>query len=234
MRWRRLLLEVAAIFIGITASFLVDDWREERQDTETFRRILSEVYYDIIRDESLMAGAAATNNQGLLYAAELTLDPGPASSPRENLTEDAGALFRALDDVFRPYELSPLLGGYTRLSNTALAIPVNDIQLALDDLYGQLLDFDEAYDRLGSELSELRTRHWDSRGGIPCDSADSVEDNFSEQLMQALDTRGQMAPVRKAIHRGDECLSNSINERIAIDAMGEESFPIWRGSEGLP
>jgi hypothetical protein len=61
-RWRLLLLEIAAIFIGITASFWVDEWREERQDTATFHRILGEIYYDIIRDESFMTGWAATNN----------------------------------------------------------------------------------------------------------------------------------------------------------------------------
>ena len=45
---RRWAGEIIAIFLGISASFWVDDWREERQDTETFNRILGEVYYNVI------------------------------------------------------------------------------------------------------------------------------------------------------------------------------------------
>jgi hypothetical protein len=51
----------------------VDEWREERQDTDTFHRILGEIYYNVILDESAMTGLAATNNQQLQYAADLAL-----------------------------------------------------------------------------------------------------------------------------------------------------------------
>ena len=41
-----LLLEVFAIFLGITASFMVDEWRQERQDQEAFERHLKAIYYE--------------------------------------------------------------------------------------------------------------------------------------------------------------------------------------------
>ena len=64
-REKSLLLEVLAIFVGITASFWVEEWREERQDTETFHRILGEVYYNLIFDDAGFVANATNNNPAL-------------------------------------------------------------------------------------------------------------------------------------------------------------------------
>ena len=51
-----LLLEVFAIFLGITASFAVEEWREQQQEQEDFERYLQAVYYDALREEAMKAG----------------------------------------------------------------------------------------------------------------------------------------------------------------------------------
>ena len=44
-----LMLEVFAIFLGISASFVVEEWRQNRQDVETFEHYLEAIYYEAER-----------------------------------------------------------------------------------------------------------------------------------------------------------------------------------------
>ncbi len=222
-RWRLLLLEIVAIFIGITASFWVDEWREERQDMATFHRILGEIYYDIILDESVMTGLAAGNNQQLQYAADLALPDAATASAYDMRQEGAEALFLVLEGVFYAYSPSLTLGGYSRLTNTALHIPVNDIQLSLDNLYGGLVDGHESYARLQAELRDLGTQHWYGTGVIPCrDPLDGFP--IEDERAEALDLANQVAPTQQAIHRDGECLSAPINHAVAVQAVESETF----------
>ena len=222
-RWRLLLLEIAAIFIGITASFWVEEWREERQDTATFHRILGEIYYDIILDESVMTGLAATNNQQLQYAADLALRDTASASPDDMTQQESEALFQMLDGVFSAYEPSLTLGGYSRLTNTALNIPVNDVQLSLDNLYGLLVDGHETSARLLAELRNLGTQHWYGSGVIPCrDPLEGIP--VANEQLEALDLLNQVSPVQQAIHRDGECLSEPINHTVAVQAVESETF----------
>jgi hypothetical protein len=39
-RLASLMLDVIAIFLGISASFVVEEWRQDRQDIETFDHFL--------------------------------------------------------------------------------------------------------------------------------------------------------------------------------------------------
>jgi hypothetical protein len=132
-------------------------------------------------------------------------------------------LFEVLDGVFYNYSPSLTLGGYSRLTNTALNIPVNDVQLSLDNLYGLLVDGHETYARLQAELRDLGTQHWYGTGAIPCrDPLDGfpVEDERAE----ALDLVNQVAPVQEAIHQDGECLSALINQAAAVQAVQSETF----------
>jgi hypothetical protein len=214
-RWRLLLLEIAAIFIGITASFWVDEWREQEQDTETFHRILGEIYYDITLDESVMTGWAATNNLQLDIASDLVL--------RDTDLPSADELFRQLDYVFFGFEASLTLGGYSRLTNTALNIPVNDIQLTLDNLYGVLVSGHEAYLRQAAQISELATAYWSANGVIPCLSVlEGIQ--LSPAQSEDLDMDGQVLPADRAIRQGDECLPEPFNHAVAIRVMEDDEF----------
>lgn len=220
LRWHRLLLEIIAIFIGITASFLVDDWREERQDTETFHRILGEIYYDIIRDESLLVETATFNNRSLQAAGALAVsDDGAPAGLRD---EEAAQLFETLSYVFFFPTRSMTVGGYSRLSNTALAVAVNDIQLTLDNLYQLLDNADENLRRLQAELDELGARHLRARGGVSCRDLGSGLLNEADRA--ALDLPGMLEAAGRATRRGDVCLTSEINARIAREALSDETF----------
>jgi hypothetical protein len=92
-----LLLALAVIFIGITASFWVDEWREERQDQENFHPILGEICYDGILDASQLSGTAVANNTVLAYASDLVLrDLGP---PLDELFGQLERVFACADPL---------------------------------------------------------------------------------------------------------------------------------------
>jgi len=216
-----LLLEIAAIFIGITASFWVDEWREQKQDTETFHRILGEIYYDVTLDESLISGWAATNNRALLYAGDLAL--------RDTELPPADALFAQIEAVFAEGSLPTLggyTGGYTRLTNTALNVPVNDIQLTLDNLYGMSVGTHGSLEGELVDLRALRALHWSAAGVIPCwDLMDGLD--LTPREIERLDLVNQALPAHQAIHDGDEkCLSEPFNHAAAVRVMEDESFRI--------
>lgn len=64
-RFQALLLEVFAIFLGISASFAVEEWRESRQEQENFERYLHAIYFDALREEALARRFIARGNQAV-------------------------------------------------------------------------------------------------------------------------------------------------------------------------
>jgi hypothetical protein len=211
----RILTEVAVVFIGITASFWVDDWREKRQDTETFHRILGEIYYDLRIDDSITRGLAADNNRALLAASDLVFRDGPLPEGEE--------LTRQLTRVFASWEPQATLGGYTRLVNTPLAIPVNDVQMSLDNTFGL---FFPAQERVRAQIDDIRALadvHWWGRGVIPCTG---VMDGIDVEgwMIEDLDLKNQARPVDDALQRDGGCIPAASNDAVAAQAMRDESF----------
>ncbi len=212
---RRWAGEIIAIFLGISASFWVDDWREERQDTETFNRILGEVYYNIMMDDAALANLASVNNLALTYASDLVLREGPLPPPE--------ALFRQIETILSRGDFRFTTGGYDRLINTPLAIPVNDIQLALDDLYAGLEANSDASRNLNQGLQNLGTEHWWKHGVIPCfDPSPNIP--AQPDRLARLDLEGQLAPVLAATYSDLTCLADPFNHRMAVEVMETESF----------
>lgn len=214
-RWRTLALEIGAIFIGITASFIVDEWREQRQDLETFHRILGEIYYDIRVDESMLVGMAASNNAALMYASDLVL--------RERELPPPGPLFEQLERIFGENPFAPTVGGFERLENTPLAIPVNDVQLSLDNAYGSYLQILEVLGLQMSELRELRRDLWSSTGVVAC--ADPLQGiAIIPAIVVALDLAAQTSPAREAVNEDGVCLTASRNHEVSVRVMEDEAF----------
>ncbi|MFO7586840.1 MAG: hypothetical protein R6X22_02100 [Gemmatimonadota bacterium] len=219
-RWGPLLLEFAVIFIGITASFWVEEWREERQDRGTFHRILGEIYYDVILDESQLSGAAVANNLALQHASDLVLRDLEPPPPDE--------LFDRMEIVFSSLWFPATLGGYTRLANTPLAIPVNDVQLDLDYRYGAYLAL---YDGVAAELEELRTLRgslWASTGAVACAPPLTAGgwSGLTPGQIEELDLRGQMAPAYLALRELDRCLTDPFNRVVVARVLDDEEFRV--------
>jgi hypothetical protein len=214
-RWRTLALEIAAIFIGITASFVVDEWREEHQDTQTFHRILGEIYYDVRIDESILVGSAASNNASLLLASDLAL--------RDSAMPPAEELFQQLEAIFADNVMTqPTLAGTRRLENTPLSIPVNDVQLSLDNGYGLYIAGVDNIALQMARLRDLRSELWWQAGGVPC--TPSVNVSLTPHEVETLDLNGQIQPVVDATHDGDRCLPSPDNQRAALRAVHDEAF----------
>jgi hypothetical protein len=215
IRWRALALEVAAIFIGITASFVVDEWREEHQDTRTFHRILGEIYYDVRMDESILMGSAAANNASILLASDLLLRDSPMPPGEE--------LFQQLEVIFADNVMTqPTLAGTQRLENTPLSIPVNDVQLSLDNGYGLYLAGLDNIALQMARLRDLRADLWWRAGGVPCTPQITVA--VTPEVVEALDLEGQIQPIVDATHEGDRCLPSPENQRAALRAVRDEAF----------
>jgi len=214
-RWAALALELVVIFVGITASFWVDEWREKRQDTETFNRILSQIYYDVHVDEAVLIAQAASNNEALLYTGDLVL--------RDKELPPADELFRQLEIVFSDVQPSPSLGGYSRLVNTPLAIPVNDVQLSLDEGFGLYLNNYNALVRKVEELRDVRASYWSNTGIVSCPIG-VQEMPIDPRVAGALDLEAQFAPARAAVQDQEECLPDPSNQQIALRAMRDPEF----------
>lgn len=213
----RLVLEILAIFIGITASFWVEEWREERQDTEIFHRLLGEIYFNLMMDQEAMVSVAAQNNLALTWASELVI--------REQPLPPAPELFHRLQTIFGFTGLILNTGGRERLTNTPLAIPVNDIQLALDQSYNILEILADSTVNQGGDVVSLGNAHWWSRGIIPCNDPLANTPSQPDRMVQ-LDLAGQAAPLTRAVGTPADCLSDEFNQQAAVDAMASEDFRI--------
>jgi hypothetical protein len=193
----------------------VEDWRAQRQDTETFHRILGEIYYDLRIDESLLTGFAANNNRALMVASDLVL--------RDKPLPDGAELSRQIGIVFIDWNPQSTLGGYTRLANTPLAIPVNDVQLSLDNIFGLYIPSQQGMQELVAEIRRLAATHWWGRGVIPCGGLlEGAE--LTEAQIAALDVRNQIRPAEDAIRQDGACIPAAFNAAAAAQAMGDESF----------
>lgn len=73
-RIQSFLLEILAIFIGISGSFLVDEWRQQRQAEAEFERGLAEVYFDAQRNVVTLKRAIFQTNQKVMAIDRLLSD----------------------------------------------------------------------------------------------------------------------------------------------------------------
>jgi hypothetical protein len=126
-RLSSLLLEVFAIFLGISASFVVEEWRQDQQDIETFEHFLEAIYYEAEREESVTKRIVYQNNQ-VVGALNLLLGKGAQSLPDEQLL----ALFNV---VLQPWGQPRGDANYQALLEADLRLPRDDTMQQIHDLY---------------------------------------------------------------------------------------------------
>lgn len=122
-----LLLEVFAIFLGISASFVVDEWRQERQDAETFEHFLEAIYYDAAREQAVNARIVYMNNQ-TVGALGVLLGPGA-----DGLADDE--LMALLNVVLQPWSQARGDASYQALLAADLSLEHDDTMQQIHDLY---------------------------------------------------------------------------------------------------
>lgn len=123
-------LEVLAVFIGITASLFIDDWRQRQQDREILDHLLEAAHYNAMQDDSMLRRVLGLCNAALEDTLWLLYGEVSAASDEELLRRYQNAsLLAGLWDV-QP--------GYQRLLNTSLSIPFDHTMAELDFLFRQV------------------------------------------------------------------------------------------------
>ena len=208
-----LFLEAAVIFLGITSSFWIEEWRQNREDLDTYHHLLEEIYYNAVIDEATVPLSIAANNLALKDALELTV------LNSSELADDE--LFGRLDHIFVGsdwYSGSFNPAGYVRLSNTPLSIPFDETLLSLDNLFASLDGLQISLRSVGDQIGELGAHHWRMEGLISCTGAAS--NDGTTILMD----RPYMAEIRKLMYPGGECIAELENRARAAKLLDKPDF----------
>ena len=131
------ILEVLAVFIGITGSLLVDNWREERADYEQLDRELRDLHWELQKDVS---------NQGVAnpLLIQATASARLLGFGDTNSLSDAELLEHYWRATLQPWNLGrpPAL----QSTNDQLSIPYNDvlalIESELQNVHGSYAAYD--------------------------------------------------------------------------------------------
>jgi hypothetical protein len=126
-RLSSLMLEVFAIFLGISASFVVDEWRQDQQDIETFEHFLEGIYYDAEREQAVTKRIVYQNNQ-VVGALNVLLGEGVETLPDDELLD-------LLNVVLLPWGQLRGDSSYQALLEADLSLPRDDTMQQLHDLY---------------------------------------------------------------------------------------------------
>ncbi len=138
-------LEIVAVFVGITASLFIDDWREERSDYEKLDHFFEEIHHNAIVHSSQLRIGLMLNNAAARSAVELLYGDTAALSEDEVLRT---LWVAGLDSGFWRGNI-----GYDRLSQAALSIPFNETMAQLDEIQSLSANWTEVLRR---ELSQIR------------------------------------------------------------------------------
>jgi len=205
-----LLLEAAVIFAGITSSFWMEEWRQQRGDQETYRHLLEEIYYNTAIAEGELPISIAANNLALKDALELTVLKTSELADTQ--------LYDRLDHIFDGMRPTFRTAGYVRLSNTSLSIPFDETMLILDNTHEDFVGLARDFDLIEGEIADLRERHWRSAGMISCTGAASNDGTVI--LME----RPYMTEIRSLLYATGNCITESENAARARELLGEQDF----------
>ncbi len=158
-RFRSLLLEVFAIFLGISASFAVEEWRQRSEDVELFEHFLEAIYYDAAREESIAARMVYQNNQ-IIGALNRLLGESVDSVSDEDLLE-------LLYIVFQPWTQPHGDSSYRALLEADLNLPLDDTLQRINDLYAVREMYSEIRERLVVDHSDALAATVGLWGNLP-------------------------------------------------------------------
>jgi hypothetical protein len=141
------MLEILAVFIGITASLFVDDWRQRAQDREILDQLLSETHYNALQSRAYFLNLLGTG-QVSIESTQLLGSGDLGNIPDRELAEHFARALR-VDWAYHPQP------GFERLRNTTLSIPFDHTMAELDDLFHQLNAWGDDYNDIRKYTVEL-------------------------------------------------------------------------------
>jgi hypothetical protein len=197
-RFQSLLLEVFAIFLGITASFAVEEWRERRQDNETFRRYLEAIYYDVMREQANLRYAVYSNNQ--IVAILNTLLTG------EHDSIPGDRLLGMVEAAFSPWSMPPNDSSFRALTTSDLSMPFDDTMQILTANYSTYSSMHDGLQQLVAEHNQVVSQvlsEWGTMSNRPM--FQPAPDGQSMVVRPRLD-RAEYAGVRQLFFDGETFL----------------------------
>jgi hypothetical protein len=126
------ILEVLAVFVGITASLFIDDWRQRQQDRDVLDHLLEATHYSAMQDDSMLRINLGISNVALEDSLWLMYGDVSNASDGELLRRYQNASILPLKTDVQP--------GYQRLINTSLSIPFDHTMAELDYLFRNVRD----------------------------------------------------------------------------------------------
>jgi len=154
------LLEIIAVFIGITASLVIDDWRENQQDQKILDHLLQATHYNALQDRAVLQQSIAGNSEALRSALLLAYGDTDAISDEELIRH-----FDLVGWAFNDLELQP---GYQRLVNTSLSIPFDHTMAELDRGFSLFGEYAKLINNLNAATVAQR-RKLRAAAGLPVD-----------------------------------------------------------------
>jgi len=146
------MLEVMAVFIGITASLFVDDWRSEREGVATLEHLLVEIHQNAMNDLGNLRIGREFNEMSIASAMTLLYGDLDAMNDDEIVLHVFGATWQ----MSQSYQHT----GYNRLMNTPLSIEfertLSELDAAFTNLKWSYEAIERADERVQSAGSEAR------------------------------------------------------------------------------
>jgi len=214
-----LLLEVFAIFLGISASFVVEEWRQDRQDVRTFEHFLEAIYYDAAREQAVTSRIVYQNNQ-VVGALSVLLGPGT-----DGLADDE--LMALLNVVLQPWGQPRGDASYQALLEADLSLQLDDTMKQIHDLYATRELFFSIRARLIDDHSDalaLAMGDWGLQTNAPIVSWDEAGGSLVTDLRldhpmyagvrKLLENYGEAEFTRISAERARTSLQNPESRRI--------------------
>jgi hypothetical protein len=200
-----LALEAAVIFGGISSSFWIEEWRQQREDEDTFKHLLEEIYYNATLDQGSIPVNIASNNLALKDALQLTVLDNAELSDSE--------LYDRLDHIFSYVGAVGSTAGYDRLVNTSLSIAFDETMLTLDTSYELYSTLELDLNEISDQINELRAAHWRSAGMVSCTGAETNDGTV------ILMDRPYMTEIRSLLYPDGGCITQPENEARARELL---------------
>jgi hypothetical protein len=222
-RFNTLLLEVFAIFLGITASFAVEEWREQQQEQEDFERYLQAVYYDALREEARMRRFIFRNAQAVAAIDSLLKRDMEEMSDIE--------LLSLAGRVFSSWSLPRGDTAFRALQNSGIPVPFDDTMQVLNTSYEltanarsqldtQIAEHNRMVDRVRSDYGTVSNPTMSIRN----EDRSVIEGNrfdqyYYESLRELFFSDGRFLPMEEGILIAREALPREDARRMLSQDM---------------
>jgi len=146
-KYKGFFLDVLAIFIGITASFWVEEMRSSRQREDSLNAIIGEIRANLLIDQLRLTEILGREQECLTILSDYFADPGIDNRKR--------LLSGQYCPLFHLSFLETNSGGYQRMLNSAQSYEFDESLLALDNLYNVMQIFNISSMQVSEDLFRL-------------------------------------------------------------------------------